>query len=225
MGIDKSNVRFVVHRDLPKSIEAWAQEIGRAGRDGEPSDCVLFYSWADVIAHQRFLDSVEPDLAQETHKKTVEMFDLADRPVCRHKALVLHFDEGIEDCRASCDVCRGASIADLIGSATVEAGRGGRHRRRSASAAPEPLPDVDEALFDRLRELRKTLADEAGKPAYIIFSDAVLRRMAAYRPTTSPQLLAINGVGPAKLERHGQAFLSAIRDHLGEQEHFVADAG
>ena len=57
MGIDKSNVRFVVHRDLPKSIEAWAQEIGRAGRDGEPSDCVLFYSYADVKAHERFLDS------------------------------------------------------------------------------------------------------------------------------------------------------------------------
>jgi ATP-dependent DNA helicase RecQ len=181
MGIDKSNVRFVVHRDMPKSVEAWYQEIGRAGRDGLESDCVLFYSWADVIGYDTFLDGID-DLAvrEETRRKTVEMFRLVDRGGCRHQALVRLLDETIEPCGASCDVCRGVGVDAL-----VAAHRGvevDKPRLRGAA----PVEVTNPALFAELRALRKRLADAEGVPAYIVFSDAVLRHMADRVPKTNP---------------------------------------
>jgi ATP-dependent DNA helicase RecQ len=206
MGIDKSNVRFVVHRDMPKSIEAWYQEIGRAGRDGLASDCVLFYSWADVIGYEAFLESVEdPELRGETKRKTVEMFRLVDARVCRHQVLVRHFEEAIEPCGSCCDVCRSATIADLVGAepAGERAERGRKPDRDAAIENPE--------LFQRLRALRKHLADAEGVPAYIVFSDAVLRGMSARIPRSHADLAAISGIGPVKLARYGDLFLEEIR--------------
>jgi ATP-dependent DNA helicase RecQ len=209
MGIDKSNVRYVVHRDMPKSIEAWYQEIGRAGRDGLASDCVLFYSWADVIGFDAFLQDVEdPALREETRQKTVELFRLVDRGGCRHQKLVGYLDEVIEPCGTSCDVCLGRGIEALV----VATGRAAGVR----PLAPGRLSgagfggDVDPALFERLRVLRKRLADAEGVPAYIVFSDAVLRQMAEHRPHTRAALLALPGVGPVKLERYGDAFLEVV---------------
>jgi ATP-dependent DNA helicase RecQ len=206
MGIDKSNVRFVVHRNMPKSVEAWCQEMGRAGRDGLASDCVLFYSWADVIGYETFLRDIDDEtLRAETQRKTVEMFRLAERRACRHWELVRHFDEAIEPCGASCDVCRGTTIADLVASAGAAAP--GAERRRTADRFAEI---ENPELFQRLRVLRKRLADAEGVPAYIVFSDAVLRSMSARVPRTRPDLAAISGIGPAKLARYGDAFLEEI---------------
>ncbi|MEO5616550.1 MAG: ATP-dependent DNA helicase RecQ [Candidatus Eisenbacteria bacterium] len=224
MGIDKSNVRFVVHRDMPKSVEAWYQEIGRAGRDGLEADCVLMYSWADVIGYDAFLTDVADDqVRDETRRKTVDLFRMVDRGGCRHQALVRHFDEAIEPCGASCDVCRGITIADLL----APAAGAGRQREsglgtglRGYGAAGSDAADfgsrkvdeiVDPELFERLRALRKSLAAAEGVPAYIVFSDAVLRGMSAARPQSLEAMLEISGVGPAKLARYGEAFLEELR--------------
>jgi ATP-dependent DNA helicase RecQ len=214
MGIDKSNVRFVIHRDMPRSIEAWTQEIGRAGRDGLASDCVLMYSWADVIGYDAFLEEIEDaEVRAETRKKTVEMYRLAHGGECRHRALARYFDENIEPCGGSCDTCRGEGIETLVAKAPLRT-----HARPAAGVGPGAareggaLAGDDAATFERLRALRRRLADAEGVPAYIVFSDAVLRAMAERRPRTPGEMLEVPGVGPVKLQRYGAAFLEALAD-------------
>ena len=203
MGIDKSNVRFVVHRDMPKSVEAWYQEIGRAGRDGLTSDCVLMYSWADVIGYDAFLGGIDDDvLRAETRSKTVEMFRLVERSGCRHQAIARHLDETIAPCGTSCDVCRGVGVESLVAN-------GGATGPLAATFDAAP---ANPELFQRLRAVRKRLADLEGVPAYIVFSDAVLRQMAARLPRNRAEMLALSGVGPVKLDRYGDAFLEALRE-------------
>ncbi|MCX6548606.1 MAG: ATP-dependent DNA helicase [Acidobacteria bacterium] len=108
MGIDKSNIRYVIHRDMPKSVEGWYQEIGRAGRDGADADCVMFYGWGDVLSYDRFTEGLDETLAQAQQRQTSNLFRLAETPHCRHQALLAHFGERMEACGTSCDVCSGA---------------------------------------------------------------------------------------------------------------------
>jgi ATP-dependent DNA helicase RecQ len=214
MGIDKSNVRMVVHRDMPKSIEAWVQEIGRAGRDGLASECIVYYSWADVIGYDSFLADVEDaELRAETRRRTVELFRLLDGSGCRHQAACAHFDETLSPCGVACDACSGDGIESLVASAGAVAGARSRGAVTGtlADLGREADPEAD-TLFEKLRTVRKRIADAEGVPAYIVFSDAALRGMASRRPRSEGELLQVPGVGPVKLQRYGAAFLEAIAD-------------
>jgi ATP-dependent DNA helicase RecQ len=215
MGIDKSNVRYVIHRDMPKDIESWYQEIGRAGRDGLPSDCWLFYSWADAKMHERFLDGIpDPAVRNGRWRATVALYDRLERGGCRHSMILDYFDEQLDGCVDACDVCTGESIEKIAASARISArsmkqgARPAARPRRIAFGDDASVADVE--LFERLRALRKRVADEEGKPAYIVFSDATLRALAEMRPSSEDEMLAVPGVGPAKLERYGAAFLDEI---------------
>ena len=208
MGIDKSNIRYVIHRDMPKSVEGWYQEIGRAGRDGAEADCIMFYSWGDVLSYDRFTDGVETSLAQAQQRQTRDLFRLADSSRCRHQSLLAHFAEPMDPCGSSCDSC--ARLDPLHAAAAIPRPRRGSPRG-TRPALPEGPVEGEEALYRDLKALRKQLADARQVPAYVIFTDATLQQMARFRPATEAEFLAISGVGPRKLEQYGPLFLDALQ--------------
>ena len=315
MGIDKSNVRWVIHYNMPKSIESFYQEIGRAGRDGAPADTVLFYSLADIIQLTEFAkQSGQQDVNME---KLRRMQEYAESSVCRRRILLNYFSEQTDHDCGNCDVCEnppkrfdGSRYVQMALSAAKRAneeiristiieilkgihspivGKKGYDRLKtfgvgkelttndwqdyllqmlqmgffeiayndgnkvkvtaigedvlygrkkaelyivdhSEKEAPKKktklrleIPTItipglppttgieDPKLFDALRSLRMTCAEEEGFPPYIIFSDKVLHALATIKPTTLEQFGSISGIGEHKRQKYGERFMSLIK--------------
>jgi ATP-dependent DNA helicase RecQ len=331
MGIDKPDVRLVVHYTYPKTLEGYYQEIGRAGRDGLTSECVLFYTYADTRKHEFFIDQIKDnEQRKRAQEKLQEVMNYAQLTTCRKKYLLRYFGEILKDNNCGgCDNCLGSAamsygvppaahardygmpmekfdatvIAKKILSAVVRLqNRFGknytisvllgqknqkiaknRHNRLSVygivadfsenelsqiidhlirsgyllrSDGLYPILSVtqkgaiflegneklelsklaveqiienvavdkmqkdrigyNQELFDKLRELRKELADEAGVPPFVVFSNVSLQEMAHYLPQTRDDFSRIGGVGAAKLEQFGKIFLNLINEFAWE---------
>jgi ATP-dependent DNA helicase RecQ len=307
MGIDKPDVRFVVHYDVPKNIEGYYQETGRAGRDGLPAEALCLFGLQDAMTARMLIENGDSreQVRIELHKLQA-MIDFAEATTCRRRVLLGYFGEVLEHDCGNCDVCLdppelydatvdaqkalsaiyrteqrfgvGHLIDVLRGTATPKVlqwnhdklavfGVGAEHSRdvwgsmyrqlihrgyarqdiaeysalklaggarevlrgevtvslvrhvprKKAAAKKEKRSGAfeelgqDAGLFEALRELRRELALEHNVPAYVIFADRSLADMAARRPVTTEEFLAVHGVGQAKLERFGDAFIAVVR--------------
>ncbi|MCK9454516.1 MAG: DNA helicase RecQ [Sulfurimonas sp.] len=302
MGIDKSDIRFVAHMSLPKSLENYYQEIGRAGRDGEDAEVLLLFNAADLAQHKRFLQDIQnSEYKEHLNQKIETIYKYATGEICFHKQLADYFEDTIDDCANRCDNCLSSDEkrqnitkeAQMLLSAIykteqnfgknyiIDILRGSKEQKLLANGAEklsvygigmhlakkewfvilerlielkivhlgefsvlkltneaadilrgkkelfikssrleinikekkiksEETLDFDAELFEKLRTKRTELANELQVPAYIIFSDKVLKNIAASKPHDKDSMLMVNGIAQKKFEQFGEAFLEVF---------------
>lgn len=213
LGINKATVRAVIHLALPKSVEQFYQEAGRAGRDGKPADCILLWRKQDArllgyFANQ-ILDAAERDRAWQRYH-TIRAF--AESARCRHRQICTHFGETPKwpSC-GSCDVCGAAPdwLTETVTPAAVRRAVAAPGGARAVSIVAE----ADQDLREYLREWRRKTAKEQGSAAFIVLHDTSLDEICRTRPNSIAELLNITGIGERKAELYGQGILSALRQY------------
>jgi ATP-dependent DNA helicase RecQ len=215
LGINKATVRAVVHLALPKSVEQFYQEAGRAGRDGNPADCILLWRKQDAgmlgyFANQ-VLDTAERERAWQRYH-TIRAF--AESRKCRHRQICTHFGETPKwaSC-GSCDVC-GAAPVWLTGTVTPAMRRAAVGAvSKEVRAITSTAAQVDQGLREYLREWRRTTAKKQGVPAFVVLHDSSLDEICRLQPTSISGLLTITGIGERKADLYGQDILSALRQY------------
>jgi ATP-dependent DNA helicase RecQ len=212
LGINKATVRAVIHLALPKSVEQFYQEAGRAGRDGKPADCILLWRKQDAgllgyFANQ-ILDAAERDRAWDRYR-TIRAF--AEAGKCRHRQICTHFGETPKwtSC-GGCDVC-GSAPEWLTATMTPAVVR--RAVSSAGASAASRVADADHGLREYLREWRRATAKEKGTPAYVVLHDTSLDEICRSKPNSITELLNITGIGERKADLYGQGILSALRQY------------
>jgi ATP-dependent DNA helicase RecQ len=214
LGINKATVRVVIHLALPKSVEQYYQEAGRAGRDGKPADCILLWRKQDAgllgyFANQ-ILDAAERERAWDRYH-VIRAF--AEGSQCRHRHICTHFGETPKwtSCGA-CDFC--GSTPEWLKQAQVPSSRvkAGRNSRVANALANSADPG-DLELQEYLREWRRTTAKEQGVPAYVVLHDTTLNEICRVKPSSIAQLRTITGIGERKADLFGQKLLAVLENY------------
>ena len=222
LGINKAGVRAVIHLSLPKSIEQYYQEAGRAGRDGQPADCVLLWQRRDTALLAHFINQIQDSAEKErSWQRYRDVVGFAESKRCRHRQICLHFGETPKWTKCdSCDVCSGApewltapvelSTTEIAVGATGVPARpanASAHKTDSDSCSDEPI-DLD--LREYLREWRGSIAKELGFPAFVIMHDSTLEELCRRQPSSLEQIRQVPGFGVAKTQTYGLKVIEAL---------------
>ena len=217
MGIDKSNVRYVLHYNMPQSLEYYYQEAGRAGRDGEEAECVLFFSKQDIMINKFLLQNKASagDVASDMQKtandqrKLQQMINYCETDKCLREFILSYFGDTTPCICNKCSNC--VVVEDEEEETYVETGK-----KRKKAAQLAGLNELGAALFEKLRSVRTELAAEKSVPPYIICSDKTLKDICAKLPRDKEQLADVYGMGEQKIQNYGEAFVTAVNSLVAD---------